>query len=143
DRSGAAPRRAEPPTGTGSRCRPARVPRSPPPRHRPAAAGRDRRRHPRRARVRRPTGGRRLTRDAPPFRYVPPGFGRAVPRRPRPAAARRSGRPSSEHVRGTQEAAERTDREDQPVEVVVEVEVAREAGTGEQLLVPATVGALG
>ena len=38
--------------------------------------------------------------------------------------------------------AERHHREDVPVEVVVEVEVAREAGAGEVRLVPAAVGLL-
>ena len=58
-----------------------------------------------------------------------------------PARRRRAGRssrPAGPHV-----AAERADREDQPVEVVVDVEVAGEAGAGELRLVPGAVGALG
>src|SRR5437763_53291 len=42
----------------------------------------------------------------------------------------------------TQIATEGADREDQPVEVVVDVEVAGEAGAGELRLIPAAVCAL-
>ena len=57
------------------------------------------------------------------------------------------GRPSSRRSRGcvrpVDEPAERHDREHLPVQVVVDREVAGEAGAGEPRLVPRAVGALG
>ena len=113
-----------------------------------------------------PNGLRRAAARRGPARPVPGATTCSAAPRPRrrpgpPAAAARrpAGRParppalaalggvrlaaiSSAHARlpGT---AERAQREDQPVQVVVDVEVAGEAGAGEVGLIPGAVGALG
>ena len=78
---------------------------------------------------------------ADPCRCGRSGWSTRTPPPAPPAAARRP--PGRASRRPRHVAAERGDREHEPVEVVVDVEVAGEAGAGEVLLVPAAVGALG